>query len=198
MNIETVKDLQNSYLVNGSITVPKDPSNSDYQRVQKWIAQGNTPDPEFTDEELLENAVNRKLEELEGYYNSEEARTVIIAGHKILNTPDFRYLVSEQKDRFAEKIELGLITEAEAIFNYQHNGGGIIPLTYQQLRIITVTLQDLASVNFDIKQNHRNEILSLAGGGASIDHKKPVKTLLKQIEEYDIRENFIINQSYNL
>ncbi len=33
------------YIVNGSITVPYDPDNKDYQTVQDWIADGNTPDP---------------------------------------------------------------------------------------------------------------------------------------------------------
>ena len=64
MNIETVKDLENSYLVNGSTTVPKDSTNSDYKKVQDWIAEGNTPDPEFTPAELLENAKKDKIAEI--------------------------------------------------------------------------------------------------------------------------------------
>lgn len=65
MNIKTVKDLQNSYLVNNSTTVPKDTSNSDYQTVQDWIAEGNTPDPEFTAAELLQNAKQDKIKEIQ-------------------------------------------------------------------------------------------------------------------------------------
>lgn len=61
MNIQTIKELENSYLVNNSITVPKSEGNRDYQLVKQWIAEGNTPDPEFTDAEFLENAKNNKI-----------------------------------------------------------------------------------------------------------------------------------------
>jgi hypothetical protein len=40
MNIETVKPQEYSYLVNGTMLVPKDPANSDYQRVLDDIING--------------------------------------------------------------------------------------------------------------------------------------------------------------
>jgi len=56
MNIETVK-LQNSgWLVNGTMSVPNDPANTDCAAVLEWIADDNTPDPEFTDAEIVANA----------------------------------------------------------------------------------------------------------------------------------------------
>lgn len=64
MIINTVKELENSYLVNNSINVPKSAGNSDYQKVQEWIAEGNTPDPEFTEAELLQNAKDAKKAEI--------------------------------------------------------------------------------------------------------------------------------------
>jgi len=45
MTIKTVK-LQNSgYLINGNISVPKDPTNRNYTQVQDWLSEGNTPEP---------------------------------------------------------------------------------------------------------------------------------------------------------
>ena len=44
------------YLVNGSMSVPNDPANRDCADVLQWIAEGNTPAPEFTDAEIAANA----------------------------------------------------------------------------------------------------------------------------------------------
>ena len=56
MNIQTVKLQSNGYLVNGNMSVPNDPANRHYTMVQEWMAEGNTPAPEFTDEEMAANA----------------------------------------------------------------------------------------------------------------------------------------------
>jgi len=50
--IQTVKIRGSGYLVNGCFSVPNDPRNADYRAVTAWIAKGNTPDPEFSEEEL--------------------------------------------------------------------------------------------------------------------------------------------------
>ena len=44
MIIETVKTQENSYLVNGTMSVPNDPANTDYQLILDWINEGNTPE----------------------------------------------------------------------------------------------------------------------------------------------------------
>ena len=56
MTIETVKIQGEGWLVNGNMSVPNSGSNSDYHDVQDWIAEGNTPDPEYTDAEIAANA----------------------------------------------------------------------------------------------------------------------------------------------
>lgn len=52
MNITTVKQQENGYLVNDSMSVPNSPSNRHYVMVQEWIAEGGVVDPEFTVQEL--------------------------------------------------------------------------------------------------------------------------------------------------
>ena len=52
--IETVKIQGTGYLVNGTKAVPNATGNKDFQAVKEWIAEGNTPEPEFTEEELAE------------------------------------------------------------------------------------------------------------------------------------------------
>ena len=44
MIIETVKTQENSYLVNGTMSVPNDPANKDYQIILDWINEGNLPE----------------------------------------------------------------------------------------------------------------------------------------------------------
>tara|TARA_R110000803_G_scaffold79057_3_gene144473 strand:+ start:3527 stop:3832 length:306 start_codon:yes stop_codon:yes gene_type:complete len=56
MTIETVKIQGDGWLVNGSMSVPNSGGNRDYHDVQEWIAEGNTPDPEYTDAEIAANA----------------------------------------------------------------------------------------------------------------------------------------------
>jgi hypothetical protein len=41
------------FIVNGTTTIPNDPTNRDCANVLAWIEEGNTPEPEFTDAELL-------------------------------------------------------------------------------------------------------------------------------------------------
>ena len=43
------------YQVNGNMGVPNDPANRHCQMVLAWIAEGNTPDAEYTDAEIAAN-----------------------------------------------------------------------------------------------------------------------------------------------
>jgi len=52
MEIKTVQIQGDSYLVNGTLSVPKADENRDYQAVKIWL-ETNEPDAEFTEEELL-------------------------------------------------------------------------------------------------------------------------------------------------
>ena len=56
MNIETVKMESGCYRVNGTMIVPPSTDNADYVFVQEWIAEGNTPTPQYTDEEIAATA----------------------------------------------------------------------------------------------------------------------------------------------
>jgi len=54
MIIETVKLLPDGWgwKVNDTINIPNDPANKDCVTVLAWIEEGNTPAPQFTDEEI--------------------------------------------------------------------------------------------------------------------------------------------------
>ena len=54
--ITSCKSQESGYLVNGTMSVPNDPANTDCQDVLAWIEEGNTPDPQFTPDEIAANA----------------------------------------------------------------------------------------------------------------------------------------------
>ena len=56
-------------LVDGA-SIPFANGNIDYEIYKVWIAQGNTPEPEFTDDELNLQEVQVKLTEYKSYLNS--------------------------------------------------------------------------------------------------------------------------------
>ena len=54
--ITSCKLNESGWLVNGSMSVPNDPANRHCADVLAWIAEGNTPAPEYTDAEIAANA----------------------------------------------------------------------------------------------------------------------------------------------
>ena len=52
MEIKSVKIQGQGYLLNGIMHVPKADGNREYELIKQWIAEGNIPEPEFTEEEL--------------------------------------------------------------------------------------------------------------------------------------------------
>ena len=76
MQISTVKRTPIGYLVNGIVNVPNDPKNKEFRAVQLWIDEGNTPDPEFSDSELLANAKKVKCQEINNQRDSLTNRPV--------------------------------------------------------------------------------------------------------------------------
>ena len=54
--ITSCKSQESGWLVNGTMSVPNDPANRHCADVLAWIAEGNTPAPEFTDLEIAANA----------------------------------------------------------------------------------------------------------------------------------------------
>ena len=53
--ITSCKSQESGYQVNGNMSVPNDPANRHCADVLQWIAEGNTPTPEFTDAEIADN-----------------------------------------------------------------------------------------------------------------------------------------------
>jgi hypothetical protein len=70
--INQVKIQGDSFLVDGTMSVPQAEGNRHYQEVLDWIAEGNTPEPEFTQFELDVSAQELINQESIAYLTSTE------------------------------------------------------------------------------------------------------------------------------
>lgn len=70
MEIQTVKISGQGYLLNGSMSVPKADGNREYELIKQWLAEGNIPEPEFTEEELQITSINKQIQEAKIYLAS--------------------------------------------------------------------------------------------------------------------------------
>lgn len=53
MEIQTVKIQGQGYLLNGTMHVPGNADgNREYELIKQWLAEGNIPEPEFTEKEI--------------------------------------------------------------------------------------------------------------------------------------------------
>ncbi len=69
--IKTVKILGNGYLLNGTMNVPENaPGNREYELIKKWLEEGNVPEPEFTNDEVIAKELNAKIAEADLYLAS--------------------------------------------------------------------------------------------------------------------------------
>ena len=65
--IQTVKIQGQGYLLNENMYVPKADGNREYDLIKQWLAKGNTPEPEFTEEELRITYINKQIQEAKAY-----------------------------------------------------------------------------------------------------------------------------------
>ena len=70
MEIISVKIQQNGWLLNGTMGVPDAPGNIEREAIIKWLEEGNTPEPEFTPEELDFQKISKEIEEAKKYLNN--------------------------------------------------------------------------------------------------------------------------------
>ena len=65
--IQSVKIQGQGYLLNGNMSVPKADGNREYELIKEWLLKGNTPEPEFTEAELAQQALDKQIAEAKAY-----------------------------------------------------------------------------------------------------------------------------------
>ena len=86
MIIETVKINGSGYLVNGTMSVPNDPANRDYQAILDWINEGNTP----TGPDVIEPDYVALRTGPEGYASTGEQLGMIAEGTQAAHVADVK------------------------------------------------------------------------------------------------------------
>jgi hypothetical protein len=106
MEITSVKLHKNGWLINGSMLVPDAAGNRDREDIISWIAEGNTPEPEFTDTELLAQAIAHFESITDVYIQSKIDAYNVVHGVKFKDIDAFtKYAVntSSQHNAIANK-----------------------------------------------------------------------------------------------
>ena len=75
--IKSVKIQGQSYLLNGTMSVPKADGNREYEAIKQWLAEGNTPEPEFTEAELAQKALDKQIAEAKTYLASTDFKMTV-------------------------------------------------------------------------------------------------------------------------
>lgn len=72
MKIEKVKETESCYIVNDCNAVPRNPENSDYQEIQKWISEGGVVEKE----DLLTKAKQEKISKIKFIRNQKNTESI--------------------------------------------------------------------------------------------------------------------------
>jgi hypothetical protein len=91
--IISVKIQSNGWLLNGNMFVPDAEGNSEREAILNWIADGNTPEPEFTDEELAANQKAKAISDAKSILSSTDwimAKYIdLVIVQKLMTEEDF-------------------------------------------------------------------------------------------------------------
>jgi hypothetical protein len=130
---------------------------------------------------------SKKLVDLDNYHDSDEVRNLKIQTSKNLfiysTLPDARNILVEQIDANRNAIECGLIDIAKAGFIFFQNGKAEF-ISFNNLKIIYAKLMEIVNKNYAIKLTHQNKINTI--------------TTFEELENYDFKKNYIINQILTL
>ena len=131
--IKSVKVSGNGYLLNGTMSVPMADGNREYELIKLWLEGGNTPEPEFSEEELEAIAKEQANSE------AKEQRAAAMLEGDIYPLAGVDYRVSFTKDdgdglmQVKSAFELGL---ASTIIYFAN--GAKMPITAEEFEAFAV------------------------------------------------------------
>ena len=131
--IKSVKIQGNGYLLNGTMSVPMADGNREYELIKLWISEGNTPEPEFSEEEL------EAIAEEQTNIAAKEQRAAAMLEGDIYPLAGVDYRVSFTKDdgdglmQVKSAFELGL---ASTIIYFAN--GAKMPITAEEFEAFAV------------------------------------------------------------
>ena len=77
VTIQTVKTQGQWYLLNGTMHVPGNADgNREYELIKQWLADGNTPEPEFTEDELQAQELQKQVQEAKAFLDKTDKKVL--------------------------------------------------------------------------------------------------------------------------
>ena len=175
-----VKISGKGYLADG-IFVPEDDSNKDYKEILEWIAEGNTPDPEFTEAEILQNAKDGKIKELEIFHESDSARILTINNTFQVSTnfESTRKWFNEIIDDLENESDVTGKPHNEITFEWEIATGVWLPLKLSQLKQFKYAVFNITKTNFKQYRTHIKAIEALSS--------------VEDVNSYDFTQGYLLD-----
>jgi len=175
-----VKISGKGYLADG-IFVPEDDSNKDYKEILEWIAEGNTPDPEFTEAEILQNAKDGKIKELEIFHESDSARILTINNTFQVSTnfESTRKWFNEIIDDLENESDVTGKPHNEITFEWEIATGVWLPLKLSQLKQFKYAVFNITKTNFKQYRTHIKAIEAFSS--------------VEDINSYDFTQGYLLD-----
>lgn len=163
MNIVSVKDFETNYLVNDSVSIPKDSNNKDCRKVEEWL-KTNLLTPRYTLEELKE-LKKKEIRKLRDSKFSEKILVKNIAG----------------KDYYAAtNPEINIFQAATLMADSETRDWGCYCDGNKEL--VTLSKDELLSLARHYEQRKNTEYNLCDKRRAAID----AMTTIEEVEAYDI------------
>jgi len=144
VKIQTYNGEFSGYKVNDNSFYPKE----NCELIKQWIAEGNTPEPEFTDAELLANAQTTQISIVEKSY--QEALTVDIAYMNTTFQAD-----SKSVDLITQVLAVGSVPTG---FYWRDKTNNDVAMTYAEIQGLASAIQSRGLGYFTKYQNLKTQI----------------------------------------
>lgn len=164
MDIQSVKEFNSYYLVNGSTTVPKNKKNRDYRSVQCWLEDGGVLTPLYSVEELKD----LKKQEIKKLRNDSFSKPLLA---RVISGDSYYVTTNPEINIFQSAI---LMTDDETREWGCYRDG--------QKEIITLTKSELLSLANHYEQRKNQEYNLCDKRREAVD----ALSTIQEVEDYDI------------
>jgi nitrate reductase NapAB chaperone NapD len=149
------------------------------------VIDGNYQEYVKTSAELLQEAKNKKIAELEAFHESDEVRILIINDTFQISTKyeQTRKWFNEIIHDLENKIKITGQSPNEITFKWQIQHKTWLPIKLSDLQLVKCKIFDITSVNYQQKISHLEAIEEL--------------NTIEKIESYDFKKGYLLNNKLN-
>lgn len=175
MIIQSAKITNGGYNVTydeGCFFIPNDPENRDYQQVLSWFAEGNSTEPELTNEELLARAKENKKAEVKNLRFDNLSQDLLA---KTIDGVDFYVKTNPEINLFQSAILMP--DDGTRLWGcYSAAGKGLVPFSKDELLSL--------AHHYEVRKNQEYNLCDVRR--EAID----ALTSIEKVEAFDINQVF--------